>query len=192
MPDPVVDKVTLRSNMRSRRTAIDDRARAAAARCAATHLVELPGWTAVDHMAVYLPQGGEFDTAPIIALARREGKNLYLPVLAPGNRLEFALWQAGDALLDNRLGIPEPGPGAPRRTPAGLDLVCMPLVAWNGCGDRLGMGGGFYDRTLEDAQCLKLGLGFELQRCEALVPERWDVRMDFMLTEAALHRCAGR
>jgi 5-formyltetrahydrofolate cyclo-ligase len=191
MPDPSSDKSLLRRQMRALRDAIDQPTRAAASRRAARLLGQLPGWRDVSTLAIYLPQGGELDTSDICAHAVRESKEVYLPVLVPGNRLDFARWQPGETLTPNRFGIPEPGDDAERREPDALDLICLPLVAWNGHGDRLGMGGGYYDRSLATCSSVKVGIGYELQRSETLVPEPWDVRLDFVLTESALHRCAG-
>lgn len=190
MPEPSSDKPHLRRHVRALRDAVDAQARQAAACSAAQHLERIPGWDDVTSLAVYLPHGSELDTAQICARAWRAGKQVYLPVLVPGNRLVFALWQAGDLLTPNRFGIPEPGPDVPRRNADTLDLIFVPLLAWNDRGDRLGMGGGFYDRTLAGNRALKVGVGYELQRCDALVSASWDVSMDFVLTEAALHACA--
>ena len=192
MPNPSFNKPQLRREARALRQAIDAPTRAAAGRAAAGQITRLPGWHEIETLAIYLPRGGELDTSDISALAGREGKMIYLPVLVPGNRLDFARWQPGETLTPNCFGIPEPGPGAERRDPGALDLICLPLVAWNARGDRLGMGGGYYDRTLANCRSLKVGLGYELQRCESLVPEPWDVRLDYVLTESALHCCAGR
>lgn len=192
MPHPPSDKSLLRREARALRQALDAPTRAAAGRAAAGHISQLPGWREIETLAIYLPQGGELDTSDLCALAGREGKLVYLPVLAPGKRLDFACWRPGEALAPNCYGIPEPGPGAERRDPGALDLICLPLVAWNARGDRLGMGGGYYDRTLAACASLKVGVGYELQRCESLAPDSWDVRLDYVLTESALHRCAGR
>ena len=167
MPNPSFNKPQLRREARALRQTLDAPTRAAAGRAAAGHITRLPGWHEIETLAIYLPRGGELDTSDISALAGREGKIVFI-------------------------GIPEPGPGAERRDPGALDLICLPLVAWNARGDRLGMGGGYYDRTLADCRSLKVGLGYELQRCESLVPEPWDVRLDYVLTESALHCCAGR
>ncbi len=191
MPEHPIDKSALRRELRGRRDAVDAAVRDAAARSAATRLAEFTDWPGLRSLAIYLPRGGEFDTGAICELAREQDKQLYLPVLMPGNRLDFALWRPGDALTPNRFDIPEPGPAAPRQSPDDIDLVCMPLMGWTSGGDRLGMGGGFYDRTLARCSSVKLGLGFELQRCEDLIPEPWDVRMDYVLTESALYRCQG-
>jgi 5-formyltetrahydrofolate cyclo-ligase len=192
MPDLSSDKSLLRRRVRALRDTIDGPTRAAAGHGAAQHLSQLPGWRDISRLAIYLPQGGELDTGAICALAVKERKDVYLPVLVPGKRLEFARWQPGETLNPNRFGIPEPGFGAERCEPDALDLICLPLVAWNDRGDRLGMGGGYYDRTLARCSSVKVGIGYELQRSDTLAPEAWDVRLDYVLTESALHRCTGR
>jgi 5-formyltetrahydrofolate cyclo-ligase len=73
-----------------------------------------------------------------------------------------------------------------------LDIILLPLVAWDTQGHRLGMGGGYYDRSLAGVQnVIKVGLALELQKVEALVTEPWDIRMDFVATENGLIQCQG-
>ena len=106
--------------------------------------------------------------------------------------LTFALWQEGDALVPNRYEIPEPTDHASTCSPSELDIVFMPLVAWDPSGTRLGMGGGFYDRTLANSQgALRVGLAYSVQEVEQLPQEDWDVRLNAVVTEASLVYCQG-
>ena len=191
MPSHTQEKSELRRTLRALRDALPVSERDEAALRVAQQLSTLPQWPGINHIAIYLPRDAELDTTPIASVAREQGKTLYLPVLAPDKHLDFALWQEGAILQSNRYGIPEPDTAAPRMAPANLDLVCLPLVAWTAAGDRLGMGGGYYDRTLEGENCLKVGLGYEQQRRDALPREVWDVRLDYVATQAALHDCRG-
>jgi 5-formyltetrahydrofolate cyclo-ligase len=164
--------------------------RARASLAVANHLQSLPAWTRTRHLALYLPADGEIETAALAEQAREAGMSLYLPVVGNDGVMQFALWEQGAPLQENRYGIPQPGPQYPLYPVHDLDVVLMPLVGWSKSGARLGMGGGFYDRALAgDKGPVRIGLGFECQQVQHLPTEDWDVPMDFVATEAALHCC---
>lgn len=184
-------KPALRTQLRQQRLSLAPAFRARAAAAAAVLATGLPGWDTAQHVAFYWPADGELDPLPLAA-ACRQRFNLYLPVLAGGNRLLFRRWDAGTTFAVNRFGIPEPQSDNPGRSAAGLDIVFLPLVGWQRDGYRLGMGGGFYDRTLAGLdRPLKVGLGFSCQELDGMAGESWDVALDYVLTEETLHRCAG-
>jgi 5-formyltetrahydrofolate cyclo-ligase len=184
------NKSELRKALRERRRAISGTQHSQAGTAAADHLQALPAWNHTQHLALYLPADGEIDTSRIVERARAAAVALYLPVLDRVGVMHFALWEPGARLEENRYGIPEPGPQHPLRAADQLDMVLMPLVGWSKSGERLGMGGGFYDRTLAGISGpLRVGLGFECQRVDQLPTESWDIPMDFVVTEAALHQC---
>ncbi|MEF8794407.1 5-formyltetrahydrofolate cyclo-ligase [Thiohalorhabdus sp.] len=154
-----------------------------------------------DKLAFYLPNDGELDPRPLMERARALHKRCYLPVIDTmlGERLAFAPCQPDTPLRPNRFGIPEPQ--VPRRsweTPRMLDVIYAPLVAFTPEGHRLGMGGGFYDRTLEKRRHFKawrrprvFGLAMELQKRDWLPTEEWDVAIDGIATEARLYPDLG-
>ena len=122
------------------------------------------------------------------ALAR--GRQIYLPVLH-GRCLLFAPWDPAATLAASRFGIPEPAVrlGSCLRG-SQLDVVLTPLVAFDDEGHRLGMGGGFYDRTFSFSRARQLwrkphiiGLAYAFQRVDALPARRWDVALHAAVTE---------
>ena len=129
----------------------------------------------------------------MIALAWTMGKKIYLPVLAPAysGKLWFVRYQPHSRMVKNKFGIPEPVAHQRQRISTGaLDLVLTPLVGFDNQGNRLGMGGGYYDRTfafLNNRKHLKkphlLGLAYETQRLEKLACEAWDVQLHSVATE---------
>lgn len=147
-------------------------------------------------IGLYIANDGELDPAPIAACALAAGKRLYLPVLRrfPGGSLWFSDYPPGARLRNNRFGIPEPDLRThPPLPPWGLDVVLMPLVSFDASGNRLGMGGGFYDRTLaylHHRRCwrrpLLIGLAHECQRSRQLPRRPWDIPLDGVLTENGL------
>ncbi len=149
------------------------------------------------HIAVYLPSDGEIDPQPLMQYLWSLGKTLYLPILVPlsGQRLWFSSYSPGDRLVLNRFGIPEPERTHHQRIrPTALDLVLTPLVGFDDTGHRLGMGGGYYDRTFgflnKRTRWRKprlMGLAYELQRCQTLTRASWDVDLDAVATELAVY-----
>ena len=185
-------KAALRRRMRAlRRTISPPEARHAGVRVA-DQVGDLPRWPEAATVAVYLAADGEIDTTAVVDRCRTENKQICLPVVLPDGRLAFASWEPGAALVRNRFGIPEPPPEAGRYPLSRLDVMLLPLVAWDRTGTRLGMGGGFYDRTLAagGSQPCLAGLAYESQEIDALPRQSWDIRMDFVVTEAGLHGCA--
>jgi 5-formyltetrahydrofolate cyclo-ligase len=192
MPDHPPDKTRLRRQLRARRSALTAARQQSAARAVAAALAAFPPWQQARRIALYLPADGEIDTLPLALLARRDGKQLFLPVIGADNSLSFALWEEHARLGPNRFGIPEPPPGTPQGGPDGLDIICLPLVGWDRRGGRLGMGGGFYDRTLAGIEGpLLIGLAHTCQELDRVPLEAWDVRLDWVATDAALHDCRG-
>jgi 5-formyltetrahydrofolate cyclo-ligase len=190
MPDLSLDKARLRRLLRERRRALTPGQQSAAARSIAARVAALPSWRQARRIALYLPADGEIDTAPIATAARRDGKGLFLPVIRDDDSLAFAGWEENTPLAPNRFGIPEPPADAAHCDPDELDMICLPLVGWDRAGGRLGMGGGFYDRTLAGvAGVLLVGLAHACQEVETLPLQAWDVRLDYVATDDALHDC---
>jgi 5-formyltetrahydrofolate cyclo-ligase len=148
------------------------------------------------HIAFYLANDGEMDLTPLIHRAWAMGKRCYLPVLSPlyHNRLWFAPYHNECELELNRFGIPEPVANWAGMRPAwALDLVMTPLVAFDAAGNRLGMGGGYYDRTLaylSRRRCWRkphlLGTAYAFQQVASLPYQSWDVPLHGIATESTL------
>jgi 5-formyltetrahydrofolate cyclo-ligase len=163
----------------------------------ASHLSSHPSFLNSQRIACYIAVDGEIDPAPLLKQAWKMGKSIYLPVLVPfcENRLWFAPYQPGCKMRLNRFGIPEPVSSRRHMISASdLDLVLTPLVAFDTYGNRLGMGGGYYDRTfafLRRRQYWKkpllLGIAYELQKVKKLTSQKWDVPLYGTVTEAALY-----
>ncbi len=131
-------------------------------------------------IAVYFGIDGEVDLSSIFEPAKSSGKSIFVPVLAR-NGLRFIELGTRDRLGRNRFGIPEPR-GGRSIDPRHLDVVLAPLVAFDARGHRLGMGKGYYDRSfgfLRRRTCWRkpklIGIGFDFQKIDQLVPQNWDV-----------------
>jgi len=184
--------------MRLRRRALTPREQRQAAERLARHLTTLPDFVRSRHIALYWPNDGEVDPRPLAQRAWQAGKECYLPVLHPfeGRLLWFARWRPDTPLHPNRFGIPEPDPmGEPRWRAPYLNLVLLPLVAFDRAGGRLGMGGGFYDRTFAFKNGgpgtigpSLVGLAHACQEVPQLVRDSWDIPLNAVVTDRGLVR----
>lgn len=180
----------LRRELRARRAALSPALRIAAAEQLGARLRALPFVPSHGHVAGYWAVGGEI---ALHAWQSRLAPGLVycLPVLADDGRLRFAPWRPGDPLVTNRFGIPEPEvvPDA-CLSPAQIDLAVVPLVGFDAACNRLGMGGGWYDRTFADRAAGRpflVGAAFEVQRVPELDTQPWDVRLDAVCTESSTY-----
>lgn len=183
--DPVALRNALRREMRMRRRALPAFRRRFATRAIVRHLRALPAYRRAIHVAIYWPADGEPDVRGLAAHARLHGKKLYLPVVGHGGNMCFRLWPRGATLHRNRYGIPEPVGGRRRVTATRLDLVVVPLVAFDDRGHRLGMGGGYYDRALAGTRRRPVlaGAAFSFQQAPGVPAQPWDVPLDIIVTE---------
>ncbi|MES2957003.1 MAG: 5-formyltetrahydrofolate cyclo-ligase [Pseudomonadota bacterium] len=136
-------------------------------------------------VAGYWPFRGEFDPRPAMRCFRQRGARLALPmVVRKAAPLQFGEWWPGATLCRGTLGLPVPD-GTARVVP---QVLLIPLVGFDAKGYRLGLGGGYFDRTLAamQPQPLKIGVGFELSRLTTIHPQSHDVPMDFIVTEAGV------
>jgi 5-formyltetrahydrofolate cyclo-ligase len=184
---------TLRAEMRRRRRAVSEPERARMAKAVARHLGASLHVRRARRVACYLSKDGEMDLGPVMDFLRGNGRQVLLPALH-GNELWFLPYDRDSPLALNRFGIPEPDVATHTRCRArDLDLVLMPLVAFDASGNRLGMGGGFYDRTFSYLRNrafwkkpLLLGVAYEFQRLETLASHRWDIPLQGVATEERL------
>jgi len=183
----VIDKETMRQHYRAFRNSLPADARTAAAEAVSANLISQPAFKQSRKIACYLPFKGELDTALIIQEVWRRNGECFLPVLSAG-ALKFLTYIKGDELRENHYGIQEPV-GTPEITPEMLDMVLLPLLAFDSRGTRLGTGGGFYDKTFRflldkpERRPMLVGLGFSGQEAEQLPIEEWDIKLDAVVTE---------
>ena len=191
------DKSDLRQNLRARRRALSADEQRRAARRLAVNLAGTRLFLTSRRVACYLPNDGEIDSAHVIRHIRRLRKILYLPVLSrlSHDRLWFAEAGPKTRLAPNRFGIPEPVVKAGELIRAQeLDLILMPLVGFDDRGNRLGMGGGFYDRSLEFLRHRNhwrkphlLGIAYDFQRVNGLTADPWDIPLQGVITDQAIY-----
>ena len=199
-PSSLVNRSSLRRHLRQKRRQLTTHQQKLASR-QVCHLVRQQSWfIKASSLAVYMAADGEVDPLPIALMAQGMGKKVYLPVLHPlnTNHLLFIRFTPQTPLEKNRFGILEPclkGYGLKRANSCrvqALDLLLMPLVGFDLQGGRLGMGGGFYDRTLairpnEFKRPKLIGLAHECQKVDQLPLEPWDVPLTGIVTPSQVY-----
>ncbi len=192
---PNASKTKLRSTLRQRRQCLSSVAQQRAALLLCQRLSKLPVFRRSQRIAAYWASDGEIDLQPLIATAWRAGKQIYLPVVSDRHRLEFRRFQRSDRLNSNRFGIAEPPASAAKIEVSELDLLIAPLVGFDRRGNRLGMGGGYYDRALPAVsrrlyRPALIGAAHSCQQVDAIVREPWDKRLQAVVTEQEYIVCA--
>lgn len=136
-------------------------------------------------IAAYWPVGDEVDVRPLLHALHERGHACLLPVVTGPRPLIFREWRPGQALIAGAHGIPVPPPTAPERAPR---VLCVPLLAFDRTGHRLGYGGGHYDRTLAGLRAagpiLAVGIAYADQEMASLPADGHDQRLDWVVTEA--------
>lgn len=184
------DRKQLRRELRAWRQALSGGERRLAGRRFERNLRRDIGLRRIRHIAVYHAADGELDPLPALAQRRFQGVRLYLPVLDPVSRgrLRFHVWRREQRLRANRFGIGEPRRLERARAIWALDGILLPLVGFDDRGHRLGMGGGFYDRTLADLarrprRPRLIGVAYGFQRLPRLAEANWDRPVDQVITD---------
>ncbi|MEK1833881.1 5-formyltetrahydrofolate cyclo-ligase [Pseudomonas sp. NPDC089918] len=196
MTEPaLLPRPQLRRMLRKARRALTPSQQREAARGLYKQLIQHPLFRRAKHISLYLPTDGEIDPRLLMRAAQRRGKATYLPVLSawPRTKMVFQRIRPGEKLKPNRFRIPEPRHNIARQRKVwALDLVLLPLVGFDDVGGRLGMGGGFYDRSLAYLARRKnwrkptlLGLAHECQKVQRLAQASWDVPLQGTVTDKA-------
>ncbi|EFW11795.1 putative ligase [Serratia symbiotica str. Tucson] len=179
---------TIRQQIRRRRRDITSEQQHISAQKIAERVTVHPRILAARSIAVFLPFDGELDTTALIERLWLSGKQIYLPVLHPFSTgyLSFLRYTPNTPLVCNRFNILEPQLELRGVLPLGeLDVMLTPVVAFDDTGQRLGMGGGFYDRTLHHWRrggLYPIGLAHDCQQVAQLPTEHWDIPLPEILT----------
>jgi 5-formyltetrahydrofolate cyclo-ligase len=187
------ERAQLRRQLRQARRALTPLQQRKASEKLLRQLVQHPLYRRSKHIAFYLANDGEINPDLLLQHARRLGKHCYLPVLSdwPATHMNFQRLSPGSRWVSNRFGIREPmHDRALQVRPWRLDLVLMPLVGFDEQGNRLGMGGGFYDRTFAFRRQRTswrgprlLGLAHHCQKVSQLPTAIWDIPLDGIVSD---------
>jgi len=139
-------------------------------------------------VALYWPINGEVATNALISYFFSNGSKCFLPVISNNEEnklIDFALFEEQSRLVKNRFGIPEPNKSKIIDLNQ-LDIIFLPCVCFDSRGNRIGMGGGFYDKTLsylsKKEKTKLIILAYDFQEVESCLPESHDIKADACLT----------
>ncbi|HEY9097745.1 MAG TPA: 5-formyltetrahydrofolate cyclo-ligase [Thiobacillus sp.] len=191
----MLDKLTLRRQLKAARLAYPPPARRLAARALLRLALRHGLLLRARRIGFYLPHGSEFDIRPLLEQAQQMRLHCYLPIVPKRGRvMRFGRLCRDTRQTRNKYGIAEPVDPHSLRARQ-LDLLFMPLVGFDQAGYRLGMGGGYYDATLAYRHRRPswrkprlIGIAYECQGVDKLPHDPWDMPLDAVLTERALHR----
>jgi 5-formyltetrahydrofolate cyclo-ligase len=144
----------------------------------------------INNIACYWPTKYEIDSTYLIKFLLNNNKSCYLPVINNfNNKLAFIKYTNNTKLIKNKFNILEPEFDLNNQINLiDLDLIFMPLVAFDSLGHRIGSGGGFYDRTLQPLLQKKyniklIGLAYSIQQIANFNPNQWDINLNSVVTE---------
>lgn len=182
-------KPQLRRHFRSARNTLTPEQQRAAAHRLAVRLARHPWYRTAKHIALYWPSDGEISPLPLVTRHALRTKSFYLPCIGSNNQMTFHRYRPGDRLTTHSYGMQEPSDRSGLRNIKSMDLVLMPLVAFDVNGNRLGMGGGYYDRALKACPLhpKRIGLAHSLQQADQPLPkEPWDIRLHAIATDSGI------
>jgi 5-formyltetrahydrofolate cyclo-ligase len=194
MAQPSPETRAARRKLRALRLALSPAERSAAEQAIADSLRRMGVFRRGRRVAVYLAMPGEVNLEPMIAAAWRAGCRLFVPRVTSRRRgaMRFVPLDPGTRFRANCYGIAEPESSLPGGAPPlTLDTILLPVVGFDRLGNRLGMGAGYYDRALRHRRDpgrrwrrpRLVGLAFACQQTDDIVPSRWDVPLDAVVTE---------
>jgi 5-formyltetrahydrofolate cyclo-ligase len=136
----------------------------------------------------YYPSNYEIDDLDILDLLEKKNFKVSLPIIKKDNQMNFQSWSRNDPLKINKFGIPEPVTSKIFYP----DILLVPLVAYDSSLNRLGYGGGYYDRYIEKIEKIKkvtkIGLAFSFQKISSIPINQYDKKLDFIVTEKEILR----
>ena len=166
------------------------------------NLLKVQSFIQARRVSMYYPNDGEIDPGLAMLKALSMSKRCYYPVIFPGRKpkLFFAPVFPGCRLKPDRMGILSPDvPSSQWLNPARLDLILLPLVAFDERGSRIGMGGGFYDASLAFLSTRKhwrrpklIGIAHEIQKADKITADHWDVPLEMIVTDIAVYADAHK
>lgn len=181
-------RVIIRKKMQDMRLHVPQEQQKKAALCIGQHIHASPLYQQAQHIAFYYPMRGEVNLDWLWKSAQQEEKYIYFPIMQADQTLQFFLTHDKTVFQKNKCSVLEPIIGEESPIPIDvLELILVPLLAFDQDKNRLGMGAGYYDKTLVNAsnpQCL--GIGYDFQRVDHIDAMPWDIPLHWVVTEAGI------
>ncbi|MBT4213108.1 MAG: 5-formyltetrahydrofolate cyclo-ligase [Porticoccaceae bacterium] len=185
----------IRKQLRVKRRSLSPQLQHSASEQLASYLCNESVFIDAQKIGFYIANDGEIDPAALMASAENLNKQCFLPIVGPNktNNLYFGPFDANTKLKPNRYGILEPSFDEGKIVfPQSLDVLFMPLVGFDRQGNRIGMGGGYYDRALafmkeqETSSLTLVGLAHSIQEVPQISSQSWDIPLHLIATEKEL------
>ena len=195
-------RASIRKKLCTKRKALSTTFQKGAAEALLLRLKKDIAVTKASHIALYLANNGELDLQPFIHWCWQQNKNIYLPIVHPFSKghLLFLRYEKNSTMTTNRYNIEEPKLDVRSIKPIQqLDIIITPLVAFDDTGARIGMGGGYYDRTLAKwhmhytQETLYtpsiIGVAHDCQQIDKVPHEPWDIPLPSIITPTRTIKC---
>lgn len=185
----VSTKTKIRSKLLKQRRALSEQTKEEYAMLCARRLFELAAFQKAKTVCVYMSYNGELDTKEIIKEARRQGKTVAAPKVQ-GRQMEFYTFESEEEMERDRHGILEPVPNENNKVDDEQALLIMPGVAFDEQRNRIGYGGGFYDRYIQTHPTMKkIAVAYDFQIVEHVPADFFDQKPDTIVTDKRVISC---
>ena len=178
----------LRREKKEERNEIGDDELADAGHFIAEHIFKRDEYISADVVFCYLNFGKEVPTGEIIEDALAKGKTVCVPRCVTKTEMQACEYRIESDLIENSYGIKEPGEDARIIEKKDIDLAIVPCVTVDRRGNRCGYGAGYYDRFLENINCIKVALCMERIISEKVPVDEHDIAMDMVITEKQIYK----
>lgn len=185
------EKKKLRNIILDKRNSIDNYIKEGMDRELFNNLINLDLFKKAKSIFIYLSFGSEIDTRPIIDIALEDGKEVYIPKVYKSNKdMKAIRLNSYDNLEENSMGILEPKDDSSFIAKENIDLIIVPGAVFDIHGNRIGYGGGYYDRFLADIKDKrnKVVLAYDLQVVDFIEVEEHDIKMDYIITNSRINK----
>lgn len=189
-----MDKEAIRRQMLMIRKAMTEAEAEGKSRIILDDLITLPEYRRCTHLMTYVSFQQEVSTLELLAWRLAEGKTTSVPYCMTQARELYAMEiDSLEDLAENTFGLLEPRPGHGRiQAPSSIDLILLPGLAFDGNGNRIGFGAGYYDRFLArvPSHAVKIALAYSFQVLPEVPRYPWDIPADLIVTEQGILRCS--
>ena len=191
----ISSKEKIRTEKKLARSKLSEKYINTASKSICEHLLKLSHYKNSKKIGCYVSTKYEVQTESLISSIHEDEKELFLPKIKPNSEMHFVQTSKKTQFYRNKFGIKEPESNC-ISIESKLDLVVVPLVAFDVNKNRIGMGGGYYDRKFEKLNTNKydiqnrepilIGLGFDCQKTEEIKTEKWDVKLTCVISESGI------